>query len=87
MTFEIITALAFKYFADKKIDFGVIEVGMGGRLDATNVVNPELAVITHISLDHTKILGDTIEQIAKKKLELLSGPSRCSRQSGNESHG
>ena len=70
-TFEISTALAFKYFSDEEVDFGVIEVGMGGRLDATNVVKPTISVITPISLDHTKILGNTIEKIAKEKAGII----------------
>ena len=70
-TFEISTALAFKYFLDKDVDIAVIEVGMGGRLDATNVVNPVLSVITSISLDHTKILGETISEIAREKAGII----------------
>lgn len=66
-TFEITTAIAFKYFAEKKVDIAVIEVGLGGRLDATNIVNPLLSVITSLSYDHMGILGDTIEKIAAEK--------------------
>ena len=69
--FEIYTALAFSYFADKTVDFAVIEVGLGGRLDATNVVDPLVSVITPISLEHTAILGDTHEAIAKEKAEII----------------
>ncbi|MBS6043010.1 MAG: bifunctional folylpolyglutamate synthase/dihydrofolate synthase [Clostridium baratii] len=65
--FEIITCIMFKYFYDKKVDYAVVEVGLGGRLDSTNVVNPVLSVITSISLDHTNILGNTIEEIAREK--------------------
>ncbi len=65
--FEITTALALKYFADKHVDYAVIETGLGGRLDATNVINPISSVITSISLEHTEILGDTIEKIAFEK--------------------
>lgn len=65
--FEIITCLMFKYFYDKKVDYAVIEVGLGGRLDSTNVVNPLLSVITSISLDHTNILGSTLKEIAREK--------------------
>lgn len=65
--FEIITCIMFKYFYDKKVDYAVVEVGLGGRLDSTNVVNPVLSVITSISLDHTNILGGTIEEIAREK--------------------
>jgi len=65
--FEIFTALAFAHFAAVKVDLAVVEVGMGGRLDATNVLVPDVAVITAISLDHMAQLGDTIEQIAAEK--------------------
>jgi len=70
-TFEIITGLAFKYFADRKIDFGVIEVGLGGRFDATNVVQPKVSVITSISHDHTKVLGKTLKKIAFEKAGII----------------
>jgi dihydrofolate synthase / folylpolyglutamate synthase len=70
-TFEITTALALKYFSKKEVDIAVVEVGMGGRLDATNIVNPLLTVITSISLDHTKILGDTISKIAYEKAGII----------------
>jgi dihydrofolate synthase/folylpolyglutamate synthase len=73
--FEIYTALAFTYFADNAVDFAVVEVGLGGRLDATNVVDPLVSVITPISLEHTAILGDTHEAIAKEKAEIIK-PSR-----------
>ncbi|MCD6519625.1 MAG: bifunctional folylpolyglutamate synthase/dihydrofolate synthase [Anaerolineae bacterium] len=69
--FEIITALAMYYYAERKVDFGVFEVGLGGRLDATNVLRPEVAVITSISLDHTKVLGDTLEAIAWEKAGII----------------
>ena len=69
--FEIYTALAFSYFADNAVDFAVIEVGLGGRLDATNVVDPLVSVITPISLEHTAILGDTHEAIAREKAEII----------------
>ncbi len=65
--FEVTTALGFLYFARQKVDVAVIEVGLGGRLDATNVVQPQVSVITSLSLDHTYILGDTIERIAFEK--------------------
>ena len=73
--FEIYTALAFTYFADNAVDFAVIEVGLGGRLDATNVVDPLVSVITPISLEHTAILGNTHEAIAKEKAEIIK-PNR-----------
>ena len=65
--FELITAAAFKYFADNAVDIAVIETGLGGRLDSTNVINPILTLITKIELDHTHILGNTVEEIAKEK--------------------
>lgn len=69
--FEIKTLAAFLYFARQKVDFAVIEVGMGGRLDCTNVVNPLVAVITNVSLDHTDRLGATVEQIAFEKAGII----------------
>jgi dihydrofolate synthase/folylpolyglutamate synthase len=70
-TFEVVTALAFLYFREKKIDFQVLETGMGGRLDATNVVDPEVCIVTSISLDHTQVLGDTLAQIAGEKAGII----------------
>ena len=69
--FEIYTALAFCYFADKATDFAVVEVGLGGRLDATNVVDPVATVITPIGLEHTAILGETHAAIAAEKAEII----------------
>lgn len=69
--FEIITALMFYYFSKEKVDYAVLEVGLGGRLDATNVINPELVVLTSISLDHMNILGNTIEEIAAEKCGII----------------
>lgn len=70
--FELITALGFLYFAEEKCDLVVLEVGLGGRLDATNIIRtPILSVITDISLDHTAILGDTVEKIAAEKAGIL----------------
>jgi len=66
-TFELTTALAFLHFSHQKVDYAVFEVGLGGRLDATNIVDPIVAVITSISYDHTKILGDTLSEIAGEK--------------------
>jgi dihydrofolate synthase/folylpolyglutamate synthase len=71
--FEMLTAIAFEYFARERIDIAVLEVGMGGRLDATNVVEPRLSVITDISLDHQKFLGETITEIAREKVGILRG--------------
>jgi dihydrofolate synthase/folylpolyglutamate synthase len=65
--FEFMTAMAFSCFRDHKVDFQVVEVGLGGRLDATNVVDPGVSLITSISLDHTSILGDSLEEIAYEK--------------------
>lgn len=69
--FEISTAIAFQYFADEKVDVAIIETGMGGRWDATNVVIPLISVITHIDIDHTNFLGTTIEQIASEKAGII----------------
>lgn len=69
--FEIITALMFYYFSKEKVDYAVLEVGLGGRLDATNVVIPEIVVLTSISLDHMNILGNTIEKIAGEKCGII----------------
>ena len=66
-TFEIMTGLGFLYFARQGVDIGVIEVGLGGRRDATNIITPQVSVITSLYLDHTSILGDTLEQIAFEK--------------------
>ena len=65
--FEILTSIGFLYFAEQKVDVAVVEVGLGGRLDATNVVTPLVSVITSLSLDHTYFLGDTLEEIAYEK--------------------
>ncbi len=70
-TFEIITAIAFKYFSDEKVHIALVEVGMGGRLDATNVILPVLSVVTPISHDHMKILGSTIEKISEEKAGII----------------
>ncbi len=65
--FEVITALAFVYFAEQAVDIAIVETGLGGRLDSTNVITPEVAAITAIQLEHTELLGSTIEQIAREK--------------------
>ncbi len=70
-TFELLTALGFLYFDFNDIDFQVLEVGMGGRFDATNVVTPEVSVITSVSLDHTRVLGDTPAQIVAEKCGII----------------
>jgi dihydrofolate synthase/folylpolyglutamate synthase len=69
--FEMLTAIAFEYFAKAKIEIAVLEVGMGGRLDATNVIEPRLSVITDISLDHEKFLGHTVSEIAREKAGII----------------
>ncbi|HKM47587.1 MAG TPA: folylpolyglutamate synthase/dihydrofolate synthase family protein [Terriglobales bacterium] len=69
--FEMLTAMAFEYFARKRPDMVVLEVGMGGRLDATNVVDPRLSIITDIALDHQKYLGETIAEIAREKAGII----------------
>lgn len=69
--FELTTALAFKYFAELHVDVAVIEVGLGGRLDCTNIISPILSVITNISFDHTQFLGNTLAQIASEKAGII----------------
>lgn len=69
--FECTVGLAFAYFAQQNVDIAVIEVGLGGRLDSTNVIQPELSVITNISFDHTDLLGDTLEAIAAEKAGII----------------
>ena len=69
--FEITVAMAFEYFSEQKIDIAVVEVGLGGRLDSTNVIDPLLSVITNISLDHTALLGNTVEEIAGEKAGII----------------
>lgn len=69
--FELTTAMAFKYFAEQKVDYAVIEVGLGGRLDCTNIITPVLSVITNISFDHTLFLGNTLAEIAGEKAGII----------------
>ena len=69
--FEVLTAVAFRYFAQKKVDYAVVEVGLGGRLDATNVLIPEVSVITNIDLEHTEILGKTLAKISAEKAAII----------------
>ncbi|WP_128331844.1 folylpolyglutamate synthase/dihydrofolate synthase family protein [Apibacter sp. HY039] len=69
--FELTTAMAFTYFARENVDIAVIEVGLGGRLDSTNIINPEVAAITNISMDHTDLLGNTLEKIAWEKAGII----------------
>lgn len=74
--FEVTTALAFKYFSDMNVDVAVIEVGLGGRLDCTNIISPILSVITNISFDHTQFLGDTLAKIASEKAGIIKKDTR-----------
>lgn len=69
--FEMTVGLAFRYFADEEVDIAVIETGMGGRLDSTNLVNPVLSIITNIGYDHVQFLGDTLEKIAVEKAGII----------------
>jgi len=69
--FEMTVAMAFEYFRHREVDVAVVEVGLGGRLDSTNIIDPDLSVITNISLDHTQFLGDTVEEIAREKAGII----------------
>lgn len=69
--FEITVALAFTYFAEERVDFAVVETGLGGRLDSTNILQPELSIITNISFDHQQFLGNTLEKIAGEKAGII----------------
>lgn len=69
--FEVTTAMAFRYFADNKVDVAVIEVGLGGRLDCTNIITPDLSIITSIGFDHTQFLGNTLAEIASEKAGII----------------
>ena len=69
--FELTTAMAFRYFANEHVDVAVIEVGLGGRLDCTNIIHPDLCIITNISFDHTQFLGNTLEKIASEKAGII----------------
>jgi dihydrofolate synthase/folylpolyglutamate synthase len=69
--FEVLTALAFLYFAEQEVDIAILEVGLGGRLDATNIVNPLISILTDIALDHQDYLGDTIAEITREKAGIL----------------
>lgn len=84
--FELTTALAFRYFQEQKVDIAVIEVGLGGRLDCTNIISPILSVITNISKDHTQFLGDTLEKIASEKAGIIKGgiPVVIGETNGND---
>ena len=69
--FELTTAMAFKYFAEQNVDIAVIEVGLGGKLDCTNIISPLLSIITNISYDHVNLLGDTLSKIASEKAGII----------------
>ena len=69
--FEMTVGMAFDFFANEKVDIAIIEVGLGGRLDATNIINPEVSLITNIGIDHTAFLGDTLEAIAGEKAGII----------------
>lgn len=69
--FELSTAMAFQFFAEQQIEIAIIEVGMGGRLDCTNIITPDMCVITNISLDHTQFLGNTLAEIAREKAGII----------------
>ncbi|MCB0452498.1 MAG: bifunctional folylpolyglutamate synthase/dihydrofolate synthase [Aequorivita sp.] len=69
--FEMTVGLAFDYFRKEKVDIAIVEVGMGGRLDSTNIITPEVSVITNIGLDHTQFLGDTLEKVASEKAGII----------------
>jgi len=69
--FEVVTAMAFKYFSEQTVDIAVVEVGLGGRLDCTNIISPILSIITNISFDHTQFLGDTLAKIAAEKAGII----------------
>jgi len=71
--FEILVGMAFKYFEDQKIDIAIVEVGMGGEFDATNILNPLISVLTNVSLDHIQSLGRTVEKIARTKAGIIKG--------------
>lgn len=73
--FEILIGMAFKHFADQKVDIAVVEVGMGGEFDATNTLSPLIAVLTNVGLDHTEILGKTVEKIARTKVGIIKSLS------------
>ncbi len=78
--FEIGTALGFLHFVRRRVDFAIVEVGLGGRFDSTNVCRPLAAIITTISLDHTQVLGDTAELIAREGGDYQTGPADHQRR-------
>jgi dihydrofolate synthase/folylpolyglutamate synthase len=86
--FEFLTVMALKYFAQEKVDIAILETGMGGKLDATNVVKPLVSVITSIGLDHTNYLGNTLLAIAQEKAGIIKGGGKtvCSQMQPKISH-
>jgi dihydrofolate synthase/folylpolyglutamate synthase len=81
--FEITTAIAFNYFAENKVDIAVIETGLGGRLDSTNIVEPMLSVITNIDIDHSDLLGKTIQSVATEKAGIIKAATPVLLQEAN----
>ena len=75
--FEMTVGMAFQYFAYAEVDIAIIEVGLGGRLDSTNIITPEVSVITNIGLDHTAFLGDTLTKIAFEKAGIIKPKVPC----------
>lgn len=75
--FELLTSIMYKYFSDEKVDYAVVECGMGGKGDATNVEKNNVSVITSVALDHTKFLGSTVEEIAAEKSGIIRPDSKC----------
>lgn len=84
--FEITVAMAFDYFRNQKVDIAIVEVGLGGRLDSTNIIRPEVSLITNISLDHTALLGNTIEKIAFEKAGIIKASIPVVVSEFNESY-
>lgn len=82
--FEAATAMAFWYFAKEEIDIGIIEVGLGGRLDSTNVVTPMISIVTNVDIDHQKYLGNTIQEIAAEKAGIIKSGIPCITNNRNE---
>ncbi len=83
--FELTTALAFRYFADQKVDIAIVEAGMGGKSDATNILDPIIGVITSVDLDHAEYLGDTLEKIAEEKAGIIKGKAPIALQKNPKS--
>ena len=73
----VTVAMAFDYFEKQKVDIAIIETGLGGRLDSTNIITPELSVITNIGMDHMNILGDSLEKIAGEKAGIIKQEYSC----------